>query len=112
MAEFSYTVCVCIHIINVVRQSVLYWGLQVSISSEIERTQSETDRTLTSQGTSTEQIGKSLDSAVQDAEKELKKDQTAQQVQPTLLLFGVHHSFIPERLSRRQNRCPSRWRVK
>lgn len=44
------------------------------------RAQSGTDQTLAEHGTSTEQVGKSLDSAVQDAEKELKKDQTVQQV--------------------------------
>ena len=49
--------------------------MQVSFSGEIDRAQRQTDATLAAEGTSTEQIGKSLDQAVQDADKELKSDQ-------------------------------------
>lgn len=66
-----WCVCVCV---------------QVAISTEIARAQSETDQTLAEHGTSTDKVGKSLDTAVQDAEKELKKEQTVQQVAPHKLL--------------------------
>ena len=53
----------------------------MTVAAEVERAQGETDRTLAAEGTSTEKIGKDLDKAAQDTEKELKKESTAQQEQ-------------------------------
>ena len=47
----------------------------------MERAQGETDRALAAQGTSTEQVGKDLDKAVQDVEKEVNKETTQQEAQ-------------------------------
>ena len=49
------------------------------MEAEVQRAQGETDRALAGQGTSTEEIGKNLDKAAQDVEKEVKKETTAQQ---------------------------------
>ena len=63
--EFDSCVCVCV--------------CQVTMEAEVQRAQGETDRALAGQGTSTEKIGKDLDKAAQDVEKEVKKETTTQQ---------------------------------
>lgn len=55
--------------------------LQVTLTSEMERAQGETDRAFPSQGTSTQQVGKDLDKAAQDVEKEVKKETATEQQQ-------------------------------
>ena len=54
--------------------------LQVALTGEADRAQTQTDATLAEHGTSTDQVGKDLEKTAQDAEKELKKDETVQQV--------------------------------
>jgi hypothetical protein len=54
-------------------------AIKVTMEAEVQRAQGETDRALAGQGTSTEEIGKNLDKAAQDVEKEVKKETTAQQ---------------------------------
>ena len=51
------------------------------MEAEVQRAQGETDRALAGQGTSTEKIGKDLDKAAQDVEKEVKKETTQQETQ-------------------------------
>ena len=60
---------------------VVWCVLQVTLTSEMERAQGETDRALASQGTSTQQVGKDLDKAAQDVEKEVKKETVTEQQQ-------------------------------
>lgn len=55
--------------------------LQVTLTSEMERAQGETDRALATRGTSTQQVGKDLDKAAQDVEKEVKKETATEQQQ-------------------------------
>ena len=55
-------------------------AIKVALAGEADRAQAETDKTLAEHGTSTEEVGKSLDKAAEDAESELKKDEVAQQV--------------------------------
>ncbi|CAI8040459.1 hypothetical protein GBAR_LOCUS22546 [Geodia barretti] len=54
-------------------------AIKVTMEAEVQRAQGETDRALAGQGTSTEKIGKDLDKAAQDMEKEVKKETTTQQ---------------------------------